>query len=84
MKYNYDQIGNERWLDEILTTSRSSPVTVPSDLQEKLDRHSSIEYSSITFDESSDVYDASYGQESLPAICEYGKICKVQSYKAKA
>ena len=73
MNYNGDQIGNERWLNGILTTSRSSPVTVPSDLQDKLDRHSSMKYSSITFDKSTDIYDASYGQESLPAICEYGK-----------
>ena len=65
-------IGNERWLDGTLATSRSSPVTVPSDIQEKLDRHSTLKYSAITFDKSTDSYDTSYGMESLPAICEYG------------
>ena len=65
-------IGNERWLDGTLATSRSSPVSVPSDIQEKLDRHSTIKYSAITFDKSTDTYDTSHGKESLPAICEYG------------
>ena len=45
----------------------------PSEVQEKLDRQSSFKYSSLTFDKSSDTYDASYGSDSLPAICEYGK-----------
>ena len=66
-------LGNERWMNGTLTMGRSSPVNVPTLLQEKLDVLSIIDYSSITFDSTSSSYDVSYGSENLPAICEYGK-----------
>ena len=68
-------IGNERWLNGSLVTSRSVPVNIPDTFKEKLDITSSIAFSSITFDISNDAqgeFGGSYGLESLPSICEYG------------
>ena len=68
-------IGNERWLNGSLVTSRSVPVNIPDTFKEKLDITSSIAFSSITFDISNDAqgeFSGSYGRESLPSICEYG------------
>ena len=68
-------IGNERWLNGSLVTSRSVPVNIPEAFKEKLDITSSIAFSSITFDISNDAqgeFCGSYGRETLPSICEYG------------
>ena len=68
-------IGNERWLNGSLVTSRSVPVNIPEAFKEKLDITSSIAFSSITFDISNDAqgeFSGSYGRETLPSICEYG------------
>ena len=68
-------IGNERWLNGSVVTSRSVPVNIPDTFKEKLDITSSIAFSSIIFDISNDAqgeFRGSYGRESLPSICEYG------------
>ena len=67
--------GNEHWLNQTWTTSRSVPIKLPDEHQQKFDQLS-MKYSSVTLDITTNAqgdFVGSYGTELIPAICEYGK-----------